>query len=214
MSGNARLYGEALAADLKSRRVAIIYNVKNIIVSPRDKGVSIGYADDGLSVPNTQDFDHVIVAAGSHSAELMAQVGLSLQVEPIKGHAVNYAKPDMDLPEVPLMDLASRSALTVFKDHLRLSGTWDKADDTFLLARWQEIAPHLMASLGPITSRWTGLRPVSRAGRPYISASSIPNLWVNTGHGHLGWTLCAGSGDIMARMILDGEADKRFIYAG
>lgn len=226
ISGNAREYGEALAAHLKSCGVQIKYNIDKIRFRPQDyhqnHGVAIDYidasdlaaTDAAYSGKTLKIFDHVIIAVGPQSASVMAQLGLSLQIDPVRGHAVNYAKPDMPLPDRPLMDAASRSALTVFKDHLRLSGTWDTDDNTMLLKRWGELAPRLMQKLGEPLSTWTGLRPVSRAGRPYISATSIPNLWINTGHGHLGWTLCAGSGELMARMILDGDVDRRFSYAG
>ena len=56
-----------------------------------------------------------------------------------------------------------------------------------------------MARLGqPISPAWRGERPVSRSGKPFIGRSRIPGLWLNTGHGHMGWTLCAGSGELMA----------------
>lgn len=229
ISGNARIYGEAMAADLKSRGVEIRYNTRHIRFRPHDKGMAIAHIEAGEADGDFSDevnlktghqnfeyenFDHVIIAAGPQSAAIMAGLGLKLQIDPVRGHAVNYQKPDMALPDMPLMDVASRSALTVFKDHIRLSGTWNADDNTVLLERWAELAPHLMSALGEPQSSWTGLRPVSRAGRPYISATSIPSLWVNTGHGHLGWTLCAGSAELMAQMILDGEVDKRFAYAG
>ena len=214
ISGNARLYGEALAADLKARGVDIIYNANDISFRPQDDGVAIGLAQDEFSNPRRENFDHVIMAVGPQSPNVMASLGLSIQIDAVGGHAVNYAKPDMTLPDRPLMDVTSRSALTVFKDHVRLSGTWGLEDNAALLARWNSLAPQMMSKLGPPQTSWTGLRPVSRLGRPYISATSIPRLWVNTGHGHLGWTLCAASGALMAKMILDGEVDKRFAYAG
>jgi len=214
ISGNARLYGEALAESLQSRGVDLIYNIKKITFRPQDDGVMIGLPDDGFTAPKREHFDHVILAVGPQSASVMASLGLSIQINPVRGHAVNYSKPEMALPKLPLMDVATRSALTIFKDHVRLSGTWDMEDNTALLDRWRSIAPQMMDVLGEARSSWTGLRPVSRAGRPYISSTTIPRLWINTGHGHLGWTLCAGSGELMARMILDGEVDKRFAYAG
>ncbi|MEP1230533.1 MAG: FAD-dependent oxidoreductase, partial [Litorimonas sp.] len=126
----------------------------------------------------------------------------------------NYARPDMALPNMPVMDAATRSALTVFEDHIRLSGTWNEPDEMALLTRWRDIAPHVMERLASPLFHWSAHRPVSRAGRPYISATSIPHIWINTGHGHLGWTLCAASAELMARMILDGDVDKRFFYSG
>lgn len=219
ISGNARLYGEAMAANLQSRGVKFIYNAQDLNFRPQAHGISIAPPNADLTAQDKgfakgEWFDHVILAVGAHSPELMKRFGLNIHIDPVRGHAVNYAKPAMDLPTVPLMDVASRSALTVFADHIRLSGTWGEDNNDVLLDRWWKIAPNLMRSLSAPLSNWTGLRPVSRIGRPYISSTSIENLWINTGHGHLGWTLCAGSGDLMARMILDGARDTRFTYAG
>ena len=50
---------------------------------------------------------------------------------------------------------------------------------------------------------WTGFRPMSADGLPYIGTTSCKGLWVNTGHGHLGWTLATGSAELLANLILD-----------
>ena len=112
------------------------------------------------------------------------------------------------------MDAQSHSALTIFKDHLRLSGTIDEEDAKPLLRRWAVLAPAIFGALQPATHLWTGQRPMSEAGRPYISSTSIKGLWVNSGHGHMGWTLSAGSGQLMADMILSGVQDSRYGFAG
>ena len=88
------------------------------------------------------------------------------------------------------------------------------SDPAALLARWREIAPGLMLRLGSPLSTWSGVRPMSPVGRPYISETSIPNLWINTGHGHMGWTLSAGSGELLAKLMLEGVQDRRFAFAG
>ena len=108
------------------------------------------------------------------------------------------------------MDAESRSAMTVLGQTLRFSGTLGEASAQPLLKRWFHLAPDIMSVLSPAREVWSGLRPISPRGRPYISATSIPNLWVNTGHGHMGWTLCTGSGELMAEMILGEKEDTRF----
>ena len=112
------------------------------------------------------------------------------------------------------MDTESRSAMTVFQDRVRISGGWGVEDPALLVKHWRDIAPALMMRLGSPRSTWTGVRPVSPVGRPYISGTSIPNLWVNTGHGHMGWTLCAGSGELMSALILTDQKDSRFAFSG
>jgi len=154
------------------------------------------------------------VAAGPQSPDVMAQLGLSLPMTTLRGFSVNFKRPDMPLPFAPLMDAKTHSAMTVFEDHLRLSGTVNEDSARPLLQRWCELAPNIMRVLEPATEIWSGLRPLSKAGRPYIGSASVKGLWVNTGHGHMGWTLCAGSADLLARMILDGVEDERFAMAG
>ena len=108
------------------------------------------------------------------------------------------------------MDAESRSAMTVLGQTLRFSGTLGEASAQPLLKRWFHLAPDIMSVLSPAREIWSGLRPISPRGRPYISATPIPNLWVNTGHGHMGWTLCTGSGELMSEMILGEKEDTRF----
>jgi len=113
-----------------------------------------------------------------------------------------------------IYDGKSRSAMTVFEDTLRLSGTLGEISAHPLLKRWFDLAPGIMGALSPAKEVWSGLRPISPMGRPYISGTSFPNLWINTGHAHMGWTLCAGAGALMADMILHDKKDPRFSYSG
>lgn len=204
MWGNARDYALALEANLKSRGAVFIYDAPDLRIRRGDQGVT--------AQMNGHIFhaDHVIVAAGPQSPEVLAQLGLSLPMKHVRGFSVNFEKPDIALPFAPLMDAKTHSAMTVFKNHLRLSGTVNEESARPLLQRWCELAPNIISALKPATEIWSGLRPMSKAGRPYIGTTSIKGLWVNTGHGHMGWTLSAGSGELLANMILDGAEDERF----
>ena len=205
--GNARDYALALEADLKARGAVFIYDAPDLRIRRGDQGITAQMKGHIFHA------DHVIIAAGPQSPSVLGQLGLSLPIKAVRGFAVNFDRPDMALPFAPLMDAKSHSAMTIFKDHLRLSGTVNEDSARPLLQRWCELAPNIMSALKPATEIWSGLRPMSKAGRPYIGPTSVKGLWVNTGHGHMGWTLSAGSGDLMARMILDGETDERFALA-
>jgi len=208
MWGNARDYALALEDDLISRGAVFIYDAPDLRIRRGDQGVTAQMKGHIFHA------DHVVVAAGPQSPDLLGQLGLNLPMKHVRGFSVNFDKPDIPLPFAPLMDAKTHSAMTVFKDHLRLSGTVDEDSARPLLQRWCELAPNIMNALKPATEIWSGLRPMSKAGRPYVSGTSVKGLWVNTGHGHMGWTLSAGSGDLMARMIVDGETDERFALAG
>ncbi|MEP4050642.1 MAG: FAD-dependent oxidoreductase [Litorimonas sp.] len=209
-SGDAREFGCALAADLKARGVKFTYDAADF---------DIRQSENQFLVRTSQGVhtsEHVVVAAGVQSVDCLSRLGVRMNLKPIAGAAADFALPDDidDLPSCPVMDAQSRSAMTVFSDRVRISGGWGLDDPESLLERWRDIAPGLMLRLGQARSTWTGLRPVSPVGRPYISGTSVRNLWVNTGHGHMGWTLCAGSGELLAEMLMDGSADKRFAFLG
>jgi len=207
-SGNAYEYGLALAKDVEAKGGVFIYGASDLRLRSGDKGVTAQLRGHIFHC------DHIVVCAGPQSPRVLDQLGLTLSLNNVRGFAVNFARPNMVLPEAPLMDGVSRSAMTVLGDTLRLSGTLGEISAHPLLKRWFDLAPNVMAALSPAKEIWSGLRPVSPLGRPYISGTSLPNLWVNTGHAHMGWTLCAGAGELMSGMILEGKKDPRFSYAG
>jgi len=209
-SGDSRVFGCVLAEDLQAKGVRFIYEATDVDIRRVEDGFNIRAASGIIKA------DHLIIAAGIQSVDLLAQMEIRMQLKAISGAAEDFALPEAreDLPFCPVMDAMSRSALTVFEDRVRISGGWNLTDPTALLERWADLAPGLMLRLGRPISTWTGIRPVSPAGRPYISSTSIPNLWVNTGHGHMGWTLCAGSGELLAQMILEAREDTRFAFSG
>lgn len=209
-SGDARAFGCALEMDLRARGVSFIYGAADADFRQTDAGFTVRVSDQILKA------NHLILAAGIQTAQLLSKFEIRMQLKAVSGAAADFALPEIteDLPSCPVMDTESRSAMTVFRDRVRISGGWGLKDPSSLVEHWRDIAPALMLRLGPPRSTWTGIRPVSPVGRPYISGTSIPNLWVNTGHGHMGWTLCAGSGELMSEMILDGRQDPRFAFFG
>ena len=209
-SSDSRVFGCALAKDLETRGVNFIYNASDVDIRRAEDVFNIRVAAKIIKA------DHLIIAAGIQTADLLSRMELRMQLKAVSGAAADFALPQDrdDLPSCPVMDAESRSALTVFEDRVRIAGGWQLTDPASLLDRWADIAPGLMLRLGKPLSTWTGVRPVSPAGRPYISETSIPKLWVNTGHGHMGWTLCAGSGELLAQMILEARKDTRFFFSG
>ena len=209
-SGDAREFGCALAENLAKRGVSFIYDAAALDLR-RSQGRFFVRTPKKIF-----EAGHLVIAAGAASPACFALLGVRLQLGSVAGAAADFALPDhkADLPFCPIMDMRSRSALTVFDQHIRISGGWNLSDPSALVERWTEIAPDLMRSLGLPISTWSGVRPMSPVGRPYISGTSIPNLWINTGHGHMGWTLSAGSGELLAKQLIDGVRDRRFSFAG
>lgn len=197
-SADARAYGCALEADLHARGVAFLYEAGDVSCRRDGAGFVVTTGRDG----QTLHADLLMLCTGVATPKLLAQFGLEMALIDVTGISVDFARPVMDdLPLQPVMDALSRSALTVFSDRVRISGGWNITDPAKVLERWREIAPQIMDALGPPRSTWVGHRPVSPEGQPVIGATDIPGLWVNAGHGHMGWTLCAGSAERLAQQI-------------
>ncbi len=200
-SGDAFHYSQKLAEDLRARGCQIETSVETSLVKQGD----LLFVKAG---ERSQLFDRVIVAAGAASSDILGPLGYDLPVRPLRGHALIFGRPEVSLPDQPIMHWASRSALTVFKDQVRLSGTVDEDDPKALLEIWEEIAPDIIKALGTPVVEWSADRPYSEIGRPIIGPTSIPHVWVNAGHGHMGWSLCTWSGEMLARMMLGDQQSR------
>ena len=200
-SGNAFDYGLALSKRLLKAGVAIMTGQGATLRLEKGRVIGVSIGDTHI------DADHVILAAGADSAAVAAQAKLHLPIKAVAGYALTFLKADnLGLPDIPVMDFATRSCLTVFGNKVRLSGTVDQDSADCLLTIWDDLIPGLRDALGaPITPPWRGERPASLTGKPLIGRTGVPGLWVNTGHAHMGWTLCAGAGAVMADMILGGS---------
>ena len=204
-SGDAYHYCQLLTEDLIKRGCDILYEQNAVldVSGGRCRGVNVRGQAIGA--------DQVIVACGAQSRDFLNPYDIDLPVLPMRGHALSFSRPkSISLPNVPIMHWDSRSALTVFKNEIRLSGTVDEDTPDALLKIWRKITPDIVNALADPVVKWSADRPASLLGRPIIDQTSISNLWVNSGHSHMGWSLCAASGELMADMILDGKAAPEF----
>jgi len=170
--------------------------------------------------------DAVVVAAASHSRRLVAPLGLDLPIRPAKGYSVTLPRPAGVLtPRVPIADADLHIGFVPIGDNqLRAVGTAEFAGDdltvtparvAYLESKARELFPRLMDATLPAQRRaWAGLRPMCADGVPLLGPTRVSNVFLSTGHGHLGWTLAAGSGDVVARAVLgDREAISAAPYA-
>ena len=158
--------------------------------------------------------ERYIVAAGVYSTPLLRSIGIRVPVEPAKGYSVTLDLESSDgALRVPLVDDDFHAAVVPFTGAIRVAGTAEFAgfDLTLSMPRVQNLLRLLnqvlpRAKVDRAHSRpWCGLRPMSVDGVPIIGATPLSNLFVSTGHGHLGWTLAAGSARLLADLI-DGNA--------
>lgn len=155
----------------------------------------------------------IILAAGNASAEIAHALGVHLPIKPVKGYSLTYKMAGRrDLPRLPVIDEAMHAAVAPIGDRLRAVGTAEFAgDDRTLRQDRIDNLRRFLKRLYPSLSRdlddsageaWAGLRPMSADGTPFIGDTRVGGLWVNSGHGHLGWTMAAGSASLIADLIL------------
>jgi D-amino-acid dehydrogenase len=153
--------------------------------------------------------DAFVLAMGSHSPALAAPFGMKLPVYPVKGYSITAAITDETrAPLSTVMDETYKVAITRLGDRIRVGGLAEIAGFDLSLnakrrATLEKSVGELFAGGGDLkgASFWCGLRPMTPDGTPLVGRSTVPNLWLNTGHGTLGWTMAAGSGRVLADLI-------------
>ncbi len=153
--------------------------------------------------------DAFVVALGSYSPALVAPFGMKLPVYPVKGYSITV--PIVDEARAPVstvMDETHKIAITRLGDRIRVGGMAEIAGfDMSLSPKRQATLTHSVEDLfggagdQSRASFWCGLRPMTPDGTPVVGRSTIPNLFLNTGHGTLGWTMAAGSGRVLANIV-------------
>jgi D-amino-acid dehydrogenase len=153
--------------------------------------------------------DAYVVALGSYSPRLLRPLRIAVPVYPVKGYSLTIPITDPSkAPESTVMDETYKVAVTRLGDRIRVGGTAELMGYSLKLrdAR-RDTLDHVVADLFPgggdisRATFWTGLRPMTPDGPPVVGPTRYSNLYLNTGHGTLGWTMAAGSGRVLADLI-------------
>ena len=150
-----------------------------------------------------------VLALGSYSPILLRDLGVKIPVYPIKGYSITIPITDAaSSPESTIMDETYKVAITRLGDRIRVGGTAEIAGYNLdLRAARRATLVHSVTDLFPNggdVSRaefWTGLRPMTPDGTPIVGPTPFRNLFLNTGHGTLGWTMACGSGQFIADVV-------------
>ena len=155
--------------------------------------------------------DHYVVALGSYSRQLTQALRLNLPVYPVKGYSITVPIIKSEAaPVSTVMDETYKVAITRFDQRIRVGGMAELAGfDLRLHPRRRETLEMVLKGLFPHAGNvseaqfWTGLRPMTPDGTPILGQANIrfPNVWLNTGHGTLGWTMACGSGQVLADLM-------------
>jgi D-amino-acid dehydrogenase len=166
--------------------------------------------------------DAFVMAMGSFSVPLLKPLGIDLMIYPGKGYSATYAITDPDAaPTVSLTDDGYKLVLSRLGDRLRVAGTCELNGYTrdlntarceAITRRTRELFPHACDYDNP--TYWAGLRPLTPSNVPYIGKSRIANLFLNTGHGTLGWTMGCGSGRAIADIVSGRTPEVDFAFTG
>lgn len=159
--------------------------------------------------------DRYVLAMGPHSPLLVKHLGLNLPIYPLKGYSLTIDIEDESrAPVSTVMDETYKVAITRLGDRIRVGGLAEIAgyDLTLNPRRRATLAKSVGELFGgsgdPDKAQfWTGLRPMTPDGTPIVGATPIPNLFLNTGHGTLGWTMSAGSSRLIADLISGRSPD-------
>ena len=166
--------------------------------------------------------DAFVVSLGSYSPRMLRPLGISIPVYPLKGYSITIALPPEQAaraPTVSLTDEAHKLVVSRLGDRLRCAGTaeltgYDTSINTARCAAIVKRIGRLFPALAGLrdVQYWAGLRPATPTNVPVIGRTRYPNLFLNTGHGTLGWTLAAGSGRALADLVSGRrpEVDFRF----
>lgn len=209
-TGDCKMFTEGLAALAASEGVTFNYGTAiDRVVTEGGKVTGVATSRGMLTA------DSYVMALGSYSPLMLRPLGISLPVYPIKGYSLTVPITDESVaPVSTVMDETYKVATTRLGNRIRVGGTAEIAgyDTTLHPSRrgpldrsLRELFPN--AGDASKASFWCGLRPMTPDGTPVLGRSPIANLYLNTGHGTLGWTMAAGSGRVLADIVAGRTPD-------
>jgi D-amino-acid dehydrogenase len=217
-SGDARRFTEELARLAARRGVRFRYDSVVRSIQRSNDQVTGVLVDDV-----TLESDAYVVALGSYSPLALKPLGLSIPVYPLKGYSITLPlgpEHAEAAPTVSLTDEAHKIVISRLGNRLRAAGTaelagYDTAVSPVRCAAIARRVVNLFPGLRSITSydSWAGLRPATPGNVPIVGRTQLSNLFLNTGHGTLGWTLACGSGRALADLVSGRRPQVNFGFA-
>ncbi len=224
-TGNCYLFSNQIYQKCIDMGVKFEFNTEIESILIKNKAVSSVVTKQG-------DFtaDCYSVSLGSYSAKILSQIGIQTPIYPVKGYSITLpVKNDLDAPQSTIMDDKNKIGITRLGDNIRVAGIAHLTDfNQDLRAKSLRSLKDGIDRLFPQSYKsntdlefWTGFRPSTPDGTPIIGSTPYSNLYLNTGHGTLGWTMSAGSGKLLANLVsgvapeisLEGLDMNRYSFA-
>ncbi|MBI4294112.1 MAG: D-amino acid dehydrogenase [Betaproteobacteria bacterium] len=221
-SGDAHLFTQELAERARALGVDFRFNVNVRRIEVAGDKVMRLAIDDEVGIEESVRADAYVVALGSYSTLLLRPIGISIPVYPVKGYSITIALEEgSEAPRTSLTDHARKIVISRLGERLRVAGTAELAgyDTELNLVRCEALVQRTL-ELFPKAGNpdraqfWTGLRPATPSNRPCIGKTRYANLYLNTGHGTLGWTLACGSARSLADIVSGRRPEVAFDFLG
>jgi D-amino-acid dehydrogenase len=221
-SGDANRFARELVA--RCRRDGVRFLMSHTVTALRQVGGSIDHVEATDAEGRFQRLhgDAYVLAMGSLSPLLAAPLGIRLPIYPAKGYSVTMPVKDAAMAhQVSLTDDEYKLVFSRLGDRLRIAGTAElngydrdlnRVRCEAIVRRTEELFPG--AGDSEQAQFWTGLRPATPSNVPIIGRSKMSNLFLNTGHGTLGWTHACGSGKSIARIVSRLAPEVDFAFTG
>ncbi|MGE0801447.1 MAG: D-amino acid dehydrogenase [Lautropia sp.] len=209
-TGDCSLFTQRLAAKAAAAGVTFRFgqSIRRLMpIAGRIQGVVVeDLATGGIRI---EQADQIVLALGSYSTDLLGPVPLAIPVYPLKGYSLTIPIADAErAPRSTVMDETYKIAVTRFDERIRVGGMAEVAGhDLSLKPKRRTTLEMVVQNLFPGSGRvgdariWKVLRPMTPDGTPIIGRTPFGNLWLNTGHGTLGWTMACGSAKLLSDQI-------------
>jgi D-amino-acid dehydrogenase len=232
-SGDARVFTQKLAALCAQRGAQLLFGHDiEQLESDGSEVRQVRVRDRATGVASALKADAFVVACGSYTTPLLKSVGLQVPIYPGKGYSATLPllQPER-APSVSMIDDQMKCAISRLGNQLRVAGTielggFDLSLDTplarkrceMLVRRIEQVFPGVADTRTPAQGGnpqfWCGLRPATPTNIPLIGRTKLRRLWINAGHGTLGWTHGAGSGKALAELIHGEQPAMNFGVQG
>ncbi len=221
-SGDAHVFTAELAKRAAQAGVQFKYSTRVTRILTEGGRASAAEVIDENGRYEDLKADAFVVALGSFTPQLLRPLGVPCLIYPTKGYSASF--PILDAKAAPFVSLTDSSHKVVYTrlgNTLRMAGTAELSGYSRALnplrcqamtAQAQELFPEILDF--DRVQYWSGLRPSTPSNVPLIGASRIPNLYLNCGHGTLGWTMGVGSGRALADLIGGQRPEPEFPFLG